>query len=177
MTGIDGWCCFAGREGPRQRRCTVRRDDAVHSPAVYNGVYPIPCHGGSVSRHQPLQGFVVLIVEDDVNTLQAAATLVRDYFGCIVFTASSGMEALRMIRSGMQVDLVFSDVMMPGMDGLMLAEAVRQWLPDVAVVLATGFSEALDAIAQCGAVALLKPFSVERLEAVFIERLRIQSAA
>ena len=87
-----------------------------------------------VSRHQPLRGFVVLIVDDDVHTVEAAASLVRQDLGCDVLTASSSMEALRMIRSGLHVDLVFSDVIMPEMDGLMLAEAVRQWLPDVAMV-------------------------------------------
>ena len=133
--------------------------------------------GRSVSRHQPLWGFVVLIVDDDVPTLEATAILVRQDLGCGVLTASSSMEALRMIRSGLHVDLVFSDVIMPKMDGLMLAEAVRQWLPDVAVVLATGFPDVLDSITDCGAVALLKPYSIARLEAVFTERLRIPSAA
>lgn len=46
-------------------------------------------------------------------------------------------------------------------DGLMLAEAVRQWLPDVAVVLATGSPDVFDSIADCGAVALMKPYSIE----------------
>jgi CheY-like chemotaxis protein len=125
---------------------------------------------------QLLRGFVLLVVEDDAETLKAETTLLSDVLGCDVLSASSGADALRMIDSGAHVDLVFSDVVMPEIDGLMLACEVRQRLPDVPVVLGTGFPGVLDSAAESGAVALIKPFSLERLAAVFTERLRVKPA-
>jgi len=74
-----------------------------------------------VTIEQPLRGNVILIVEDDAETLTALAQLIASGLGCRVLTASSGYEALGVIDSGVQVDLVFADVVMPEMDGMTLA--------------------------------------------------------
>ena len=76
----------------------------------------------------PLRGFTVLVVEDDHLTLKAFSQVIAQVFGCIVLSASSGEAALRVIASGEKLDLLFSDVVMPEMDGLTLARLVRAQL-------------------------------------------------
>jgi CheY-like chemotaxis protein len=129
--------------------------------------------GMSLMPNQPLRGFVILVVEDDPDTLAAVSYLISEAFGCRVLRASSVDYALRMIDSGSRVDLVFSDVGMPGVDGLTLAELVRRRRPDLPFVLVTGRPDVVDAALKAGRVALLKPYTVETLAAVFSEQLHV----
>ena len=122
---------------------------------------------------QPLRGYVVLVVEDDAETLTALECLIGDAFGCCVLCASSGEQALQIIDSGHHVDLVLSDVVMPEQDGMTLAAQLRKRLPDLPVVLATGRPDVVDALTESGGIALLKPVTIERLAAVFTEHLCI----
>ena len=122
---------------------------------------------------QPLRGFVILVVEDDPDTLDATAYLIVEAFGCRVLRASSVDYALRMIDSGSRIDLIFSDVGMPEVDGLTFAELVRRRRPDLPFVLVTGRPDVVDETLRAGRLALLKPYTVETLEAVFTEQLRV----
>ena len=126
---------------------------------------------------QPLRGFVILVVEDDPDTLNAVAYLIGEAFGCRVLRASSVDYALRMIDSGSRVDLVFSDVGMPDVDGLTFAELVRRRRPDLSFVLVTGRPDVVDETLRAGRLALLKPYTVETLEAVLTEQLRVNRAS
>jgi len=123
---------------------------------------------------QPLRGFVVLVVEDDPDTLNAVSYLISEAFGCRVLRASSVEYALRMIDSGSRVDLVFSDVGMPEVDGLTFAKLVRRRRPDLPFVLVTGRPDVVDSSLKAGWVALLKPYTVQTLAAVFTEQLRVE---
>jgi len=118
-----------------------------------------------------LHGFAVLVVEDNGQVLEATAYLIEAAFGCKVLTASSCVEALALIDEGSRFDLLFSDVVLPGKDGLTLARMARERLPSLQVVLATGWQDEIESIVERGHVALLKPYSVEQLEAVFTELL------
>ena len=64
-------------------------------------------------QDQSLHGFVVLVVDDDSVAVEVVSALIADAFGCLVLCANSAEEALRTIDSGLHVDLVFSDVVMP----------------------------------------------------------------
>jgi DNA-binding NtrC family response regulator len=66
---------------------------------------------------------------------------------------------------------VLSDVVMPGTSGVALARMARERRPGLPVVLATGFPDAVDAVAESGAISLIKPYSIPRLEAVLAEQL------
>jgi two-component system, OmpR family, response regulator len=50
------------------------------------------------------------------------------------------MDALRLLGSEGDIDAVFSDIMMPGMNGLQLADAVSEFYPRVKIVLTSGFT-------------------------------------
>lgn len=121
---------------------------------------------------QPLRGFVVLVVDDDADNLELAVTIVES-FGCDVLQAASCDEALAILDSGAHIDLVFSDVVMPETSGITLARLVRERKPELPVVLATGFADAVDDVTESGAIPLIKPYSIARLEAVFAEQLRV----
>jgi len=122
-------------------------------------------------QDQSLHGFVVLVVDDDSVAVEVVSALIADAFGCLILCAASAEEALRTIDSGLHVDLVFSDVVMPKCDGVWLAREIRKRRRHLPVVLTTGRPDFVDWIVNRGGVALIKPYSIERLKAVFTEQL------
>jgi PAS domain S-box-containing protein len=84
-------------------------------------------------------GLTVLLVEDNDQVRQFAESLLDD-LGCQVVSAASGEEALGLLATN-PVDLVFSDVVMPGMSGVDLARQIRALNANVPVLLATGYSD------------------------------------
>jgi len=127
-----------------------------------------------VTPEQPLRGRVILIVDDDADTVTSLERVITEVFGCRVLTASTGDEALRVLDSGLHVDLVFADVVMPEMDGVTLAHLIGRRLPTLPVVLVTGRSDVVDSVTERGGIALLKPYSIERLQALFAEHLSVE---
>ena len=96
------------------------------------------------------------------------AEVCKGYFqqlGYEVARVASAQEALETLENEPHVDLVFSDILMPGvMNGLDLAQAVRDRFPHLPVLLSTGYSSsAQDAVRQ-GFVVLQKPFEFAALE-------------
>ncbi|HET6969746.1 MAG TPA: response regulator, partial [Phenylobacterium sp.] len=81
----------------------------------------------------------ILLVEDDATVL--ALTLdVLTGLGYEVTTATNAAEALQRIQSDMEIDLLFTDVIMPGgVSGLNLARAARELRPNLRVLLTSGF--------------------------------------
>jgi CheY-like chemotaxis protein len=81
---------------------------------------------------------IILIVEDEVLIRMVVADYLRDW-GYHVLEAGSADEALEYLRMFDQIDLMFSDVRMPGsMEELELAQQVRQLYPELPVILASG---------------------------------------
>jgi CheY-like chemotaxis protein len=130
-----------------------------------------------VSQSKSLKGVVVLVVEDDAETLASVSNLIANELGCHVLGALSSAHALAMIDSGVGVDILLSDVVMPGMDGVGLAKAIREKFPALPIVLATGWPRAVDLATDAGAIPLIKPYSLAQLEAVLTEGLRTKPAA
>jgi len=82
----------------------------------------------------------ILLVEDDRDVLAATRDRVEE-LGYTVVTATSGDEALEMLKNGLPVDLVFSDIVMPGrLNGIQLAVAVRPLRPELKWLLTSGFT-------------------------------------
>ena len=128
-----------------------------------------------MQEEQPLRGFVVLVVDDDADNRETAAAMIES-FGCSVLRAASSDEALAILDSGAHVDLVFSDVVMPKTSGLALARLVHERHLGLPIVLATGHTEAIEAVTDGGAIPLIKPYSMARLAAVLAEQLRVGGA-
>ena len=111
----------------------------------------------------------VLVVDDDV-TARAAMRRVLEHHGYTVIVAEDGVDALRMLeRTHVPVDLLITDVQMPGMNGDVLVARVRDAWPDLPVIYASG-EPSFARLAQetTGQVAFLaKPFlPAELLETV-----------
>ncbi|MGD9787774.1 MAG: HD domain-containing phosphohydrolase [Sulfuricellaceae bacterium] len=82
----------------------------------------------------------LLFVDDEPNILSALKRLFRP-LGYQVFTAESGDAGLEILRGGAPIDLVVSDMRMPGMGGAEFLERVRQQWPDVVRILLTGYAD------------------------------------
>ena len=110
----------------------------------------------------------ILVVEDDPAVLALAIEMLMT-FGYRVITASDAMGALEILRRGEAIDLVFTDVVMPGgRNGVQLALEARQLRPDVKVLLTSGYTaEALSQhrLQEHDLPIIPKPFGEEDLAA------------
>jgi two-component system cell cycle sensor histidine kinase/response regulator CckA len=106
----------------------------------------------------------VLLVEDEPAVRQVFARgLARR--GHQVTSAGDALEALELLRGGLVPDVMVSDVMMPGMDGVELAMAASQMQPGIAIVLMSGYAELprRRSAAAHGIHFLPKPFALNDL--------------
>lgn len=78
-----------------------------------------------------------LIVDDEPDTLRAAVSLFEE-MGYEVLEANSGAEALKILKQIPNVSVLFTDVIMPGMNGIELGREARRLAPDVCILLASG---------------------------------------
>lgn len=110
----------------------------------------------------PSLGETVLVVEDEERIRRVAVARLSE-LGYRVFEAENGAVALAMIDGIENLDLVFSDVVMPGgVGGAELAEEVRRRRPEVRVLLTSGYAEpsVLERSSARGANWLRKPYSM-----------------
>jgi PAS domain S-box-containing protein len=88
-------------------------------------------------------GRTILLVEDS-DDVRALATEQLAAMGYGIVAAASGEEALKKLETGLKVDLLFTDIVMPGgMSGLDLADKFTQSHPDTPVLMTTGYNEDL----------------------------------
>ena len=82
----------------------------------------------------------VLVVEDEPDVLTVAAELFRS-IGYEVVTACNGVDALEVLKRHPDIDILFSDVIMPqGMSGIELGRRTRELYPKIKVILASGYA-------------------------------------
>jgi CheY-like chemotaxis protein len=99
----------------------------------------------------------ILVVDDEALMLTMAETILAD-FGYQVLTANTGQKALDMLsRSDTKVNLVITDLVMPGMGGRELIERIRQTEPTLAILCTSGYVIPEDK--QTGDGYLQKPFT------------------
>ncbi len=109
---------------------------------------------------------VILVAEDDESVRETGVAMLTD-LGYRVLKAKDAQSALSIIESGMPIDLLFTDVIMPGpLKSTELARKARERMPDLAVLFTSGYTE--DAFVNSGrleeSVELLsKPYSREAL--------------
>ncbi len=111
-------------------------------------------------------GTCVLVVEDNIDVgIFATQTLAE--LGYHAIWAANSDEALAELAKGAdRFDVVFSDVVMPGMNGIDLAQAIRRQHHDLPVVLTSGYSHVLAQNGTDGFELLNKPYSVEQLSRI-----------
>jgi len=114
---------------------------------------------------QDCHGLNVLVVEDNVDVAEFAVGALAE-LGYGTFLARSADAALAELqRHPSRYDVVFSDVVMPGISGLELAKTLRQQWPELHVVLTSGYSELLAREPGHGFSLLRKPYSLSDLAA------------
>ena len=106
----------------------------------------------------------ILIVDDEKNYLTILSAILEEE-GFEVLTAQSGQEALEIHKSS-DLDLMLTDMRMPGMDGIELLEAIKNNDPDLPVIMMTAHGtvdKAVEAMQKGAYTYVLKPFDNERL--------------
>ena len=106
------------------------------------------------------RAFSILIVDDEAKILSALDILIAGE-GYQVFTAANAKEALQVLKT-QEIQLVLSDIMMPGITGVELLKKVKTTHPEIIVVLMTGYSSvpgAIDAMREGAQDYLTKPIN------------------
>jgi PAS domain S-box-containing protein len=123
----------------------------------------------AAARQEPAargRGYRVLVVEDNDDVGQFSTELLED-LGYMVRRADNADSALAILAEDeFAADLVFSDVIMPGMNGVELAGVIRERYPGLPVVLTSGYSNVLAENAHRGFELIQKPYSVEALSRI-----------
>jgi two-component system, NtrC family, sensor kinase len=105
-----------------------------------------------------------LLVEDNPEVAEVAAAYFQQ-LGYLVKQVTNAREALELLGNDAKIDLVFSDILMPGgMNGLELGHTIRRLYPAMPVLLVTGYSDSFRDAVEQGFVVLQKPFDLAGLE-------------
>jgi CheY-like chemotaxis protein len=116
----------------------------------------------------------ILVVEDDVLIRMLLAETLRER-GAGVIEAANGDEAWAVLAAGRSVDLIISDIRMPGsLNGAQLAKRVRGVNPSVPIIL-TSADAGPDDLTKLG-ILLQKPYDFQRLLALVMQIVDLPSA-
>ncbi|MBR0760773.1 hybrid sensor histidine kinase/response regulator [Bradyrhizobium japonicum] len=120
-----------------------------------------------------VKGATVLLVEDD-ELIRLTATEMLNDLGCKVMEASSAEEGLKALDQA-AVDILVTDVGLPGVSGLQLAKDARSLRPDLCIVVATGDSGIQSEAELLDAVLVVKPYAPETLRRSLENALQAKS--
>ncbi len=110
-------------------------------------------------------GEVILVVEDDEKIRFLSVEILRD-FGYTVVQAGDASQALAVLAVTPHVDLLFTDIVMPGMNGRQLADKARASRPDLKVLYTSGFTKNAvvhNGVLDAGVALISKPFTIDDL--------------
>lgn len=113
------------------------------------------------ARQSNGRGEIILVVEDNPDVKSVAVTLLEQ-LNYRTVAVDNAKAALNVIATGTPIDLVFTDVMLPGdLDGVALAQAVAKRHPRIPVLLTSGYAKAL--ASRHGLPILRKPYQLSAL--------------
>ncbi|MGR3572680.1 response regulator [Brevirhabdus sp.] len=141
------------------RGTTIR----IYLPRSFDPVEPLPAPMGTALRGG---SETILLVEDDADVRRVNAALLSD-LGYQVAQAENADRAMEMIEQGLHIDLLFTDVVMPGtLSSREMAERAQRILPGLAVLFTSGFTQ--NSIVHGGRLEegihlLSKPYSQDKL--------------
>jgi len=123
-------------------------------------------------------GEIILVVEDDERVRKVSVESLRE-LGYTVIHASSGAEALQILEQEPRIDLLFTDIVMPGMTGRVLADTASERLVGLKVLYTTGYTRNAvvhNGVLDAGVAFLPKPFTIQQLAAKVRQALDGQGA-
>jgi PAS domain S-box-containing protein len=130
-------------------------------------------HGQLPAEHAPgvnagqhaATGETVLVVEDEPVVRGVILEMLGDQ-GYRTIEAADGPSGLRLLRMNEQIDLLITDIGLPGMNGRQFANLARETRPDLKIVFITGYAESVaiaDGFLQPGMEMITKPFDLDHL--------------
>jgi PAS domain S-box-containing protein len=121
---------------------------------------PVPAEPlAAVRRRHPL----VLVVEDDERVRDLLVEVLREQ-GCQVMEAGDGITGLQLLTDTPDIELVISDIGLPGMDGRRMVDQARRQRPRLKVILMTGYAQSLaltEGLREPDMELVTKPFGID----------------
>jgi PAS domain S-box-containing protein len=143
----------------------------IYLPRSYLPLSPQPVVTG-----EPVSGSEAVLLVEDNREVQEVAGMLLDQLGYRVFPVQSTAAALQLLESGEPIDMLFTDIVMPGeLDGMALAHRIRQEYPDIAILLTSGYAKAANTLA-AGFPVLRKPYQLPTLARAIRDALERQPA-
>ena len=138
----------------------------IYLPRYYGSEQPVD--GAAVLREPERKGTqsgVILVVEDEDRIREVTTEALRE-LGYTVFHAASGKQALQILERRPEIGLLFTDIVMPDMNGRRLAEAALKLRPNLKVLYTTGYTRNAvvhNGVLDPGVNFIAKPFTVDQL--------------
>jgi two-component system cell cycle response regulator CpdR len=121
-----------------------------------------------------------LLIVDDEDSMRMLVARAIAMDGHEIVTAADGAEALEILSNGQNAfDLLLTDIQMPVMDGIALALTAARDLPDLTILLMTGFADQRERASGLNAIAhdiITKPFSVADIRSAVADALAARKA-
>ena len=121
-----------------------------------------------------------LLIVDDEDSMRTLVARAIAMDGHEIVTAADGAEALEILSNGQNAfDLLLTDIQMPVMDGIALALTAARDLPDLTILLMTGFADQRERASGLNAIAhdvITKPFSVADIRSAVADALAARKA-
>ena len=136
----------------------------VEPPASLRGMFLNDSDGGPPG-HRTRKKLTILVVDDEPKILDLVTTILRDE-GYKVLCANSSIEAVTRHQDAECVDLLFTDIVMPGgCNGLELAHQLLEQCPKMKVLVSTGYSDQPNSMTAVGVgfPVLVKPYTARDL--------------
>ena len=150
----------------------VRRGTAITMFLPRSFETPAESHEPSITSETVEAPGTVLLVEDNAEVAEVARAYFTD-LGYTVRVAANGQVGLDLLEASGGIDVVFSDILMPGaMSGLDLARAVRRRFPEIVVLLTSGYSSSAQDAVRHGFAVLPKPYDLAALQRALAAALK-----
>jgi PAS domain S-box-containing protein len=121
--------------------------------------------GSLTDEHRSQHGETVLVVEDE-SAVRDLVVDVLEELGYSAIEAVDGPSGLKLLQSDQRIDLLVTDVGLPGLNGRQLADQAREKRPDLKVLFMTGYAEnaaIANGFLEPGMQMITKPFAIEAL--------------
>lgn len=144
----------------------------MSAPVLSDKLQKAPRASPPEPQLRPREAPLVLVVDDDDGVRELAGTILRDA-GYRVLEAETGQRAMMLFEDNADIRLIFTDIVMPGIDGFKLADMTKFRRPDVKILYATAFIDlAREKLGVVHGEILVKPYRAAQLEQLVKQTLR-----
>jgi PAS domain S-box-containing protein len=172
LSQVYGFAHQAGGTARAESKVGLGTAITIYLPSYAGVEVDVPKISEAARTPRPM----VLIVDDSAEVAEVTSSLF-EHLGYDTVYRDSADAAMNLLAEGARIDLVFSDIVMPGtIDGVGLASEVRSRYPHLPVILTTGYSDAAQA-ASPNLPILRKPFDAEALRSLMHDVMDVSLAS